>query len=461
MSEYDLLFRGGTLVTAERLLVVDVAVVDGRVVAIGPELAGQATEVVDASGLHLFPGFMDAHVHFNEPGREHWEGLFSGSRSLAAGGGTSFFEMPLNAAPPTLDREGFAKKRACAEAKSVLDFALWGGLTPINLDNMDELAEAGVIGFKAFMSRSGTSDFPHSDSKVLKRGMKTAATHGLPVAVHAEDDLMTYTLAEERRSQGKIGWRDYLESRPVEAELRAIRVALELAGEIGCDLHVVHVSCPEGIDLIRTARDCGVRVTAETCPHYLLLTDESVGQIGASAKCAPPLRDSSRREEMWKRLRAGTIHTLGSDHSPAPPEMKISKDFFSVWGGISGCQHAFPLALAEWCARLGCDELPRFSAVTATNVADRFGIGRVKGRIAEGFDADITLVDLQGSETIKTEQLLYRHAISPYIGSELRAVVKGTWLRGRAVYRNEKKFQGQAQGRLLTPDQRANPRLAI
>jgi allantoinase len=322
---------------------------------------------------------------------------------------------------------------------------------------MEELADAGAIGFKAFMSRSGTPDFPHSDAKVLRRGMKTAAARGLPVAVHAEDDLMTYTLAEERRSQGKVGWRDYLESRPVEAELRAIRVALEVAGETSCDLHIVHVSCPEGIDLIRAARDRGVRVTAETCPHYLLLTDESVGQIGASAKCAPPLRDAARRDEMWKRILLGAIDTLASDHSPSPPEMKISDDFFSVWGGIAGCQHAFPLALAEWNVRSGLEGLPRFAAVTATNVADRFGIGGTKGRIAEGLDADLALVDLRGFGTITEEQLFYRHAVSPYIGSELRAVIKGTWVRGRAVYRNER-FPVPAQGRLLTPDQYARPK---
>jgi allantoinase len=160
---------------------------------------------------------------------------------------------------------------------------------------------------------------------------------------------------------------------------------------------------------------------------------------------------------MWKRIRAGMIETLGSDHSPAPPEMKMAKDFFAVWGGISGCQHAFPLALAEMYVRSGLDGLPRFSAITATNVAERFGIGRLKGRIAEGFDADITLVDLQGSLTIAAEQLWYRHAISPYIGSELRAVVKGTWVRGRAVYRNDG-FLGLAQGRLLTPQQSNLPK---
>jgi allantoinase len=450
MSLYDVLFCTGTVVTSERLFSADIAVVDGRIVAIGSKLERSAAEIVDASGLHLFPGIIDAHIHFNEPGREHWEGIASGSRSLAAGGGALFFDMPLNAAPPTLDRESFARKQACAKAKSVLDFALWGGLTPNNLDTMEELADAGAIGFKAFMSRSGTSDFSHSNALVLKRGMKIAAARGLPVGVHAEDDEMTQALAEERRSQGKIGWRDYLDSRPVEAELRAIRVALELAGETGCDLHIVHVSCPEGIDLIQEARDRGIRVSAETCPHYLLLTDDSVGKVGASAKCAPPLRDAVRREELWKRLRAGTIDTLGSDHSPAPLEMKVSEDFFAIWGGISGCQHAFLLALAEWRLRAGADGLARFAAVTATNVAARFGIGRQKGQIAEGFDADVTLVDLEGCERITADQLLYRHPISPYIGLELRAVVKGTWVRGRAVYRDGK-IVGEAQGRLVAP----------
>jgi allantoinase len=450
MNLYDVLFCGGTVVTSERLFSGDIGVVDGRIVAIRSNLEQSAGEVVDASGLYLFPGIIDAHIHFNEPGREHWEGIASGSRSLAAGGGSLFFDMPLNAFPPTLNRQDFARKQACAEAKSVLDFALWGGLTPNNLDTMEEMAEAGAIGFKAFMSRSGTSDFSHSNANVLKRGMKIAAACGLPVGVHAEDDEMTQALTDERRKQGKIGWRDYLDSRPVEAELRAIRVALELAGETGCDLHIVHVSCPEGIDLIRNARKNGVRVSAETCPHYLLLTDDSVAEIGALAKCAPPLRDSGRREEMWKRLRAEAIDTLGSDHSPAPPEMKVSEDFFAIWGGISGCQHAFLLALAEWRMRAGADGLARFSAVTATNVATRFRIGRTKGQIAEGFDADVTLVDLEGCERIAAEQLLYRHPISPYVGFELRAVVKGTWLRGRTVYRDGK-VVGESRGRLITP----------
>jgi len=313
---------------------------------------------------------------------------------------------------------------------------------------MEELADAGAIGFKAFMSRCGTPDFPHSDAKVLSRGMKIAAACGLPIAVHAEDDLMTYTLAEERKSQGKTSWRDYLDSRPVEAELRAIGVALELAGESGCDLHIVHVSCPEGIDLIRTARDRGVRVTAETCPHYLLFTDESVGRIGPSAKCAPPLRDAARREEMWVRILADRIDTLGSDHSPSPPELKISDDFFEVWGGISGCQHAFPLALAEWYNRSGSDGFPRFAAVTASNVADRFGIGRGKGRIAEGFDADIALVDPHGSFVCSAVDSESVQGYTPFEGIELSGRVKATFLRGAQIFDNGN-IIGPARGEYL------------
>jgi allantoinase len=449
-AEWDVLFTDGTIVTGEGLLTADLAVAEGRIAKLGRSLNRNASEIVSASDFYIFPGFIDAHVHFNEPGREHWEGLWSGSRSLAAGGGVAFFDMPLNASPPTLTRQDFDRKKACAETKSALDFGLWGGLTPINLDTMEELADAGVIGFKAFMSRSGTDDFPNATPKVLQQGMKIAASRGLPVGVHAEDDEMTANLARQLRQDGRITWRDYLDSRPIKAELEAIRIALELAGESDCDLHIVHVSCPEGIELIGKARAQGVRATAETCPHYLLLTDEDVGLIGACAKCAPPLRDAERREKMWGYLSNGRIDTLASDHSPAPPEMKLSDDFFEVWGGISSCQHAFPLTLAEWRARDGAEGLRRFSMLAATNVADRFRLGPGKGQIKEGFDADLTLIDFCHPEKVSVERVLYRHPITPFLGWNSNAVVVGTWLRGRAVYRDGK-IQSGGQPKLLTP----------
>jgi allantoinase len=449
MSDWDLLFRGARLVSADGVTTTDVAMIDEQIAAVGVNLSGSAKQVVDATGAYLFPGIIDAHIHFNEPGREHWEGLSSGSRALAAGGGTVFFDMPLNAAPPTLDRESFEQKRACAEQKSVLDFGLWGGLTPANLDRMDELAEAGVIGFKAFMSESGTSDFQRADSATLKQGMKTAAKWKLPVGVHAEDNSMIESLVRVKRAAGLKHWRDYLDSRPIEAELAAIGVATDLAGETGCALHVVHVSCPEGIELISQAKRQGVDVTAETCPHYLLLKDQDLGAIGAPAKCAPPLRSATVQEALWQLWLAGQIDTLGSDHSPAPPDMKVSTDFFEIWGGIAGCQHAFPLLMAETEKRAQTTGLSQFVRATSAKVALRFGIGATKGKIAPGHDADLVLMNLGQNERV--QDFFYKHPVSPYLGKSLEAIVLQTWVRGRKIYADGR-VSDDFRGRLLRPE---------
>ncbi|MBV8481363.1 MAG: allantoinase AllB [Verrucomicrobia bacterium] len=448
MSDWDILFRGAKLVSADDIGTADVAVIGEQIAAVGVNLPGSAKQVVDAAEAFLFPGIIDAHIHFNEPGREHWEGILSGSRALAAGGGTVFFDMPLNASPPTLDRESFIQKRSLAEQKSVLDFGLWGGLTPVNLDHMEELAESGVIGFKAFMSESGTSDFRRADAATLKQGMKTAAKWKLPVGVHAEDNSMIESLVRGKRAAGRKHWRDYLDSRPIAAELSAIRAALELAGETGCALHVVHVSCPEGIDLIAQGKRQGVDVTAETCPHYLLLKDEDLETIGAPAKCAPPLRTAGTQEALWQRWIAGQIDTLGSDHSPAPPEMKTSPDFFEIWGGIAGCQHAFPLLIAEGEKRAKGSTLSQFVRATSLDVARRFGIGERKGKIATGYDADLMLVNLGVNETVR--DLLYKHHVSPYIGRPLNAVVTQTWIRGRKAC-EDGRIRDNIRGRFLQP----------
>jgi allantoinase len=448
MSDWDILFRGANLVSANEIGTADVGVIGEQIAAVGVNLAGSAKQVVDAADAFLFPGIIDAHIHFNEPGREHWEGIWTGSRALAAGGGTVFFDMPLNASPPTLDRESFIQKRSLAKQKSVLDFGLWGGLTPVNLDHMDELAESGVIGFKAFMSESGTSDFKRADAATLKQGMKIAAKWKLPVGVHAEDNSMIDSLVREKRAAGGTHWRDYLDSRPIEAELAAIRVALELAGETGCALHVVHVSCPQGIDLIAQGKRQGVDVTAETCPHYLLLKDEDLETIGAPAKCAPPLRSASTQEALWQRWIAGLIDTLGSDHSPAPPDMKTSPDFFEIWGGIAGCQHAFPLLIAEAEKRAKGSGLSQFVRATSLDVARRFGIGERKGKIATGYDADLVLVNLRANEAVR--DLLYKHPVSPYLGKPLKAVVTQTWLRGQKISEGGR-GRNNVRGRFLQP----------
>ena len=449
----DLLIHSGSLVTPEQVFIADVAISGEEIVAIGPDLGRDAMQVVDASGAFLFPGFIDAHVHFNEPGRAEWEGISTGSRALAAGGGTLYFDMPLNSTPPTLDGSALHRKREIAEAKSVTDFALWGGLTPVNLSTIEQLADLGVVGFKAFMSDSGISDFPRADRDTLRRGMQLIARRGLPVAVHAEDQELTANLTQSLRSAGKTGWKDFLKSRPVDAELIAVRTALELAGETGCPLHIVHVSCPEGIDLIVRARDQGVNVSVETCPHYLLLTERDLEKLGAPAKCAPPVRDEGRRSALWNLVRAGLINTLGSDHSPAPPEMKVSADAFSVWGGISGCQHGLALVLAELFSTDGVMGLQRFTSMTAAKVAERFGL-ESKGTIAPGCHADLVLVTFDGGSEIASDSLRYRHKMSPYVDKFLRAQVRRTWLRGQQIYGEGLVAEPKPKGRMIKPKRR-------
>jgi len=448
MSKLDLIIRGGTVVRPEATQVVDLGVCEGKIVAIGYDLPGATHREIDASGLHVFPGLIDAHVHFNEPGRSHWEGIESGSRALAAGGGTMFFDMPLNSHPPTCDAKSFALKLAAAQKSSVADFALWGGLVPQNLDRMEELAACGVIGFKAFMSDSGIEDFDRVNEKTLRAGMKRAADLGLPVAVHAENEALTKQLAAEKIAAGRVSVRDYLESRPVAAELEAIRRAIELAGETKCALHVVHVSSGEGIALIATAKKSGVDVTCETCPHYLALTETDVEALGAVAKCAPPLRTKAIQNELWRRLFAGEINTIGSDHSPAPAEMKTDPNFFKVWGGVSGVQHTFPV-LFQGAGKPGFS-LSQMAKLTSFNVAERFHLPKTKGRIELGADADVALIDMAQGFTVRADDLLYRHRHSPYVGRALTGRVVQTILRGMVIFKNGK-IVGPNHGQWIRP----------
>ena len=241
MSRYDLIVRGGMVAAGPQPAIADIAVADGQMVDISPDIEGGGNEEVDAAGLHIFPGVIDAHVHFNEPGRTEWEGWASGSWALAAGGGTTALEMPLNANPPTTTAKAFLAKRVIAEKKSVVDFGLWGGIVPGNLVELDDLAALGVVGFKAFMSRSGTPDFPAADDLTLYEAMVSAARLGRVVAVHAESDVITATLAERSIEAGRQGAIDYLRSRPVIAEVEAVGRAILLAQEAGCRLHIVHV----------------------------------------------------------------------------------------------------------------------------------------------------------------------------------------------------------------------------
>jgi allantoinase len=448
MSQYDLLIRDGTLVTPDGVVRSNLAITDERIAALGPELDGAATEEIDASGLHIFPGVIDAHVHFNEPGRAEWEGFASGTRALAAGGATCYFDMPLNAHPPTVDAASFDLKRAAARAASLVDYALWGGLVPGNVERMAELAERGVVGYKAFMANSGIEDFAAVDDLTLYEGMARAAQLGLPVAVHAENDAITRELALRAQAEGRTGIRDYLASRPAIAELEAIARAILFARETGCSLHIVHVSTGRGVALVAEARARGVDVTCETCPHYLVLTEQDMEALGAVAKCAPPLRSAAEGEALWQRIFDGTLPMVASDHSPAPAAMKADANFFRVWGGISGCQSLLALLLTEGHVNRGLP-LEAIARLTAGFVADRFRIPG-KGRLAVAADADLALVDLAANHALQADDLLYRHRHSPFVGRTLRGRVVRTLVRGWTVFRDGT-IVSEPIGRLVRP----------
>ena len=452
-SGLDLIVRGGSVVTPTGVSRKDVGIQAGRFVRIASTIAESAAVEVDATGLQVFPGILDAHVHFNEPGRAEWEGLATGSAALAAGGGVWFGDMPLNSTPPVLDGATFAAKARLAQERSRTDFSLWGGLVPGNLGRMHELFASGVLGLKAFMCGSGIDDFPAvTDPAILRRGMQLAAEFGLLVAVHAEDEVRAAQLTAAARARGATDARSWLDTRPVEVELAAIRLALELAGETECALHIVHVSSPEGLELIAAARQLGVNVSAETCPHYLLLNEDDTLRLGAVAKCAPPLRSEERRQALWESAMGGLVHTIGSDHSPAPPEMKTSADFFSIWGGISGVQHGFPLLISDALTELPSTRaLPWLASVLAANVARRFRLPR-KGTIAEGNDADFSLLDLRTEKPLDNADLLYRHRQGPYHGRPCHCQVRQTWIRGHRIWHEGSIAAGAPSGQLLRPN---------
>jgi len=442
----DLIIRGATVIVPDGAVSADVAIEDGQIAEIGPELAGASHEI-DAGRLFVLPGTIDVHVHFNEPGRTHWEGAATGSRALAAGGGTLFFDMPLNSTPCCVTARDVDRKREALERASVTDFGVWGGLVPGAVGEMAEMAGRGVVGFKAFMCDSGLPEFPRADDQTLRDGMAEAARLHLPVAVHAESqDKVT----DQRWGPALAGptVRDFLESRPVAAETEAIGRALEIARETGASLHIVHVSTGRGVSLAAEARARGVDVSIETCPHYLWFTDADLERLGTIAKCAPPLRSAEHQEALWNTVTSGDIDVVASDHSPTEPSMK-ARDFVNAWGGIAGVQSTLPVLLDRGYhdRRLS---LERIADLVAANPARRFRIAR-KGTIERGNDADLVLIDAGSSFTLAEEHLQQRHKTSPYVGGTFRGVVRATLRRGETIFMDGH-ITARTCGRFVRPD---------
>jgi allantoinase len=439
----DVVIRGGTLMTPSGPQRADLAIEDERIADISPELSG-GREEIDARGLAVLPGLIDVHLHFNEPGRAEWEGAATGSRALAAGGGTLFFDMPLNSTPCTVNAREFECKRVALERAAVTDFALWGGLVPGAVPDMAEMAAAGVVGYKAFMCDSGLPEFPRADDVTLLEGMREAARLGLPVAVHAESEELTSGLTSRMRMRDAA---DFLASRPLIAELEAIQRALLFAAETRVMLHIVHVSSGRGIAIAAEARATGVDVSVETCPHYLFFTDEDIERLGTAAKCAPPLRSSADQEALWTELLRGRIDIVASDHSPTEPARKAG-DFCSAWGGIAGVQSTLPVLLDRGHHRRGLP-LERIAELTAAAPARRFAI-RDKGSVVVGHDADLVLVNPAASYTLEADDLHQRHKMSPYVGASFRGAVRRTIRRGETIFMNGH-ITAQSSGRFVRP----------
>jgi len=425
----DLVIRGGTAILPTGQRPADIAVTGGIITAIGSEVRDGA-EIIDATGLVVLPGVVDAHVHFNEPGRADWEGWEAGTRGAAAGGVTTVLEMPLNAHPPTTTAAAFDRKLAVASQKAIVDFGLWGGMVPENLGDLEALHQRGVVGFKAFMSDSGIDDFHRLPDGILAIALKVAARLNAIVGVHAESQEML----EAPGDPNPLAW---CQARPAAAEVDAIRrllVCMRGAGK-GVRAHVVHVSCAEGLAGVDAARGKGVAITAETCPHYLAFTEEDFDRIGPPLKCAPPIRDSATREALWQEVLAGRVDLIGSDHSPCPAadKQRGEHDIWQAWGGIAGIQATLPVLLTDGVHARGLS-FERVAHLTATAPAQLFGLYPRKGAIAVGADADFALVDPEQRWTFGANDLQTRSGVSAYLGREFVGRVVRTFVRGKTVF---------------------------
>jgi allantoinase len=435
----DLAIRGA-IVISDGAYARDILIRDGRVAALVEPGASSADEELDARGLFAMPGVVDAHVHFNDPGRAEWEGWASGSRAAAAGGVTTVIDMPLNSLPPVLDGASFDAKRVAGERDSIVDFALWGGLVGTDPAPLRELADRGAVGVKAFLCDSGVSEFPSLADADLEPAMRAAASAGLLVAVHAEDDEVIRNATAKVRQSGRRDPSAWVASRPAVAEIRAATRACAAARKAGARLHIVHLSSAGVLGAIGLARQAGTDVTVETCAHYLAFDETDIAALGPLLKCAPPIRDAANRDALWEALLGGRIDLVASDHSPclAADKEKGRADIFAAWGGVSGVQSLLPAVFTEARRRAtGMDARKVAGFVAwrlATRPADRFGLGTRKGRIKAGADADIVLLDPEREWTLEPSAVLTRNGRTPYAGRRFTGSVVRTLVRGATVY---------------------------
>lgn len=437
---FDLLIKNGLVILDSGEVETDIAVKDGKIAAIGSDL-GEANETIDAKGLVVSPGMVDAHVHITDPGgsyRDDWEGYLTGTKACAKGGVTSFMEMPLNQIPATVDAESLQVKLDAGKDRLTADVASFGGLVPFTLESggIQELDEGGVAAYKCFMAtcgdRSIEGDFMNVDDYSLYEGMKQIAKTGKVLAIHAENAGITDRLGEIAYQNGETTLAAYVATRPVFTEVEPIQRAILFAKETGCRIHICHIACPEGVDAVTQARNEGVDVTCETCTHYLYFDTSELDDIGPVVKCSPPIRDKENQNGMWDRVLAGKVDFVTSDHSPCTPDLKDKDNAFEAWGGIAGVQNNVDVLFDEGVQKRGMS-LKMFADIIATNPADLYNL-ESKGRISIGKDADFVFIKPDSPYTLAAEDLEYKNKISPYIGREIGAQVARTILRGETVY---------------------------
>jgi allantoinase len=423
------------VVTEEGVRDADVLIAGGLFDAVVEPGHGTAFDEIEARGLHVFPGVVDAHAHVNEPGREEWEGWRAATRGAAAGGVTTLADMPLNSLPPTVDAAAAQAKESRAVRAAIVDYALWGGLVGPDPAPLREMKRYGVVGLKAFLCPSGVPEFPHLGAGTLGPALAAATAAGLLVAVHAEDEALVAKGAEQLHAMNRRDRGAWLESRPPAAERRAIERLADAARETGARVHVVHASSSAAVSAVLRARERGASITVETCPHYLLFTAEDVDRVGPALKCAPPIRDPSSRERLWQHVLAGEIDLVASDHSPCTAEAKTrgDDDIWEAWGGVTGIQSLLPVMLSEGVHRRGL-RLAALARLVAGGPARLLGLWPRKGAIRSGADADVALVALDREWTLGPEQLQARSGVSPYVGRTFRGAVVRTLVRGVTVF---------------------------